>query len=370
MNLERLQLLQQHTKQEEADFAFITNKDSLFYLTGLLANPHERLMALFILQDSYVFVIPKMEQELVRQAGYQGDILPYSDHEDVWQLIKEKLQENQLTTITSILMEESTLTFARMKALESLGHSIRFTNCEHVLMNQRLVKSDDELEILQEAAAFADAGVEFGIKALYTGVTELEVIAEIEYELKKQGISEMAFQTTVLFGDHAASPHGKPGTRALKEGEFVLFDLGVVVNGYCSDITRTVAYGEVPEKHQLVYNTVLEAEETAVAAVKPDVVIGELDTIARTVIENAGFGDYFTHRLGHGLGINVHEFPSMSQNNVDVLLEGMTFTIEPGIYIPGEVGVRIEDDVVVTDSGVETLTIFPKALINVPPREH
>ena len=172
----------------------------------------------------------------------------------------------------------------------------------------------------------------------------------------------MSFSTMVLFGEKSADPHGNPGLRQLKEGDFVLFDLGVVLDGYCSDITRTVAFGDINEQQREIYDTVLKAELAALEQSKPGTRIGDLDMTARDIITKAGYGDYFPHRIGHGLGISVHEFPSMSQNNDGILKEGMVYTIEPGIYVPGVGGVRIEDDVVVTKDGYKTLTNYPKEL--------
>lgn len=363
----RIEQLQNQLTQKQATFAFLTSKENVFYLTGLLANPHERLIALVVFENEYFLVIPKMEEEVVRETGYDGELLTYHDHDDVWQLLKERVSHS-LPSGSTILIEKRILSYERVLALQALERDLTFSDCESIMMEQRLIKSDSELEIMQQAAAFADAGIEYGINSLYTGITELQVIAEIEYQLKKQGIREMSFQTTVLFGDHAASPHGKPGDRQLKENEMVLFDLGAVVDGYCSDITRTVAYGEVSEEATKIYQTVLNAQLAAMDMGKPDTVIGQLDLTARTVIEDAGYGAYFPHRLGHGLGIDVHEFPSMSQANSDLLIEGMTFTIEPGIYVPQVAGVRIEDDVVVTADGLESLTIFPKTLLTIPVR--
>jgi Xaa-Pro dipeptidase len=190
----------------------------------------------------------------------------------------------------------------------------------------------------------------------------MEVLAKIEYELKKKGIREMSFSTMVLFGEKSGDPHGNPGERKLKAGDIVLFDLGVVLDGYCSDITRTVAYKSISEKQKDIYNTVLKAELASIEASKPGTRIGDLDKVARDIITDAGYGDYFPHRIGHGIGINVHEFPSMSHLNEGILKEGMVYTIEPGIYLPGIGGVRIEDDILVTADGCETLTEFPKEL--------
>jgi len=166
----------------------------------------------------------------------------------------------------------------------------------------------------------------------------------------------------VLFGEKTGEAHGNPGLRTLKPGDMVLFDLGVVLDGYCSDITRTVAYKSINDKQKEIYETVQRAEQEALEASKPGTRIGDLDMVARNIITEAGYGEYFLHRLGHGLGISVHEFPSMSRNNDDVLQEGMVYTIEPGIYIPGLGGVRIEDDVIITKDGYETLTKYPKEL--------
>ena len=154
----------------------------------------------------------------------------------------------------------------------------------------------------------------------------------------------------------------------VKNGDFVLFDLGVVYEGYCSDITRTIGFGDVPEEHVEIYNIVLKAQEAAVRSSKPGITCGEIDLTARNIIEEAGYGEYFTHRLGHGLGINIHEYPSINSTNKLVLQEGMVYTIEPGIYIPGKVGIRIEDDVVITKNGAETLTKYPKELQLLPKR--
>ncbi len=189
----------------------------------------------------------------------------------------------------------------------------------------------------------------------------------IEFEMKKKGAEKMAFDTMVLSGPKTASPHGTPGERKIQKGDFILFDLGVVYEGYCSDITRTVAFGEPSEKQREIYETVKKAEQTAIDMIRPGVKARDLDKAARDVITEAGYGEYFTHRLGHGLGISVHEFPSVTGTNEMELEEGMVFTVEPGIYHPEITGVRIEDDVVVTSDGVEVLTKFPKELQIIKP---
>jgi Xaa-Pro dipeptidase len=166
----------------------------------------------------------------------------------------------------------------------------------------------------------------------------------------------------VLTGVNGASPHGTPGQTKIQKGDFVLFDLGVIVDGYCSDITRTVAYGDINDKQKEIYDTVLRAQLAAIEASKPGVISANVDLTARKIISDAGYGEYFPHRLGHGLGIGVHEYPSLTETNELPLEAGMVYTIEPGIYVPNVAGVRIEDDILVTKNGVEILTKFPKEL--------
>ena len=164
----------------------------------------------------------------------------------------------------------------------------------------------------------------------------------------------------VLFGDHAASPHGTPGNRKLQQDEFVLFDLGVIYDNYCSDMTRTVQFGTPSKEAQAIYDVVLKAELEAIAAIKPGVTIKDVDAIARNIISEAGYGEYFPHRLGHGLGLEEHEYQDVSSSNNNQFEAGMVVTVEPGIYVPGVAGVRIEDDILVTEDGYEILTGYEK----------
>lgn len=172
----------------------------------------------------------------------------------------------------------------------------------------------------------------------------------------------MAFSTMVLAGENTASPHGNPGRNKIKPGDLVLFDLGVVFEGYCSDITRTVAYKEINEKQREIYQTVQTAEMLAIENAKVGQPVSILDKFSRRHIDENGYGEYFLHRIGHGIGIEIHEFPSLHSSNDLTLKEGVTFTIESGIYVPGTGGVRIEDQIFLTKKGPEILMTFPKML--------
>lgn len=362
MSNQRIQQFIDWMKAENISAGFITSKANVFYLTKFNTDPHERLVSLLVFQDEApILVAPNMEREQILACGWENEIIGYSDTDNPWSMIKQAVVKRGIT-IQSLAIEKEHLIYQRAEMLNEIFENPSFVTAEDKLHELRMIKDSEEISILREAAKLADYGVEVGVNSIKEGKSELEVLATIEFELKKKGIREMSFSTMVLTGEKTAAPHGKPGLETIKKGDFILFDLGVVLDGYCSDITRTVALGSVNEKQREIYETVLKAQVEALNSCKPGLEIGIIDTTARTIITNKGYGDYFTHRIGHGLGIDVHEFPSMTSTNTNTLKAGMTFTIEPGIYVPKVGGVRIEDDVLITDNGFESLTKYPKEL--------
>ncbi|MBS4199967.1 aminopeptidase P family protein [Bacillus sp. FJAT-49732] len=360
---ERLTKLANWLKKEEIDAVFITSPDNVFYLSGFQSDPHERLLGLAVFQEKEPFLIcPKMEVNDAKKSGWNFEIIGYSDTERPWDFVEDRVKA-RINKVQRWAVEKEHLNVERYEELLSRFNGASFHSAEAILHQLRMIKDNNEISILRKACELADFAVQVGVNEIKEGKTELDIIAAIEYEVKKKGVSGMSFDTMVLTGANAASPHGTPGETKIRKGDFVLFDLGVIYEGYCSDITRTIAYGDINDVQEKIYQTVLKAEETAVNATKPGVLAKDLDSIAREIIHQAGYGDYFPHRLGHGLGISVHEYPSMTATNELELKPGMVFTIEPGIYVPGVAGVRIEDDVLVTESGVEVLTKFPKTLV-------
>lgn len=360
--LNKLNEIQRYLNEHDVDAAFITTPDNVFYVSGFKSEPHERLLGVMIFKDAEPFVIcPLMEVPDVKAAGWSQDTVGHEDTEDAWDVVSNAVKARNLS-LDTISIEKSHLTVERLERMEEIFKDVKFSNLDDQLNRMRVIKDADELHNLRKAAELADYAIEVGCREIAEGKTELEILMAIEFEMKKKGVQKMSFDTMVLSGPKTASPHGVPGDRKIQKGDFILFDLGVVYNGYCSDITRTVAFGEPTDAQREIYETVLLAEETAVEKVRPGVTAKALDKAARDVITEAGYGEYFTHRLGHGLGISVHEYPSITGTNEFVLEEGMVFTIEPGIYHPEVTGVRIEDDVVVTADGVEVLTKFPKKL--------
>jgi Xaa-Pro dipeptidase len=360
---DRIQKVSGWMKTSNIQLCFITNPDNVFYFSGFLSEPHERLLAIAIFQEEEPFLIcPAMEKDDAKRAGWSGEIIGHSDTDHPWEIIQKAIEKRNLS-LEKVAIEKEHMNVERYEAISNLFPHATFVPAEEKVRTLRLVKDSSELKILREACELADYAIEIGVQEIKEGKSELDVLAAIEYALKKKGVNEMSFSTMVLTGVNAASPHGTPGLTKIKKGDFVLFDLGVVVDGYCSDITRTVAFGEVNDQKREIYETVRKAQLAALEASQPGKTCAEIDLAARSIIREAGYGDYFPHRLGHGLGISVHEFPSLTETNQLLLEEGMVYTIEPGIYVPNVAGVRIEDDVYVTKDGVEILTKFPKELI-------
>lgn len=358
----RLEEMSAWLQEQDYAMAFVHSPPNVFYLSGFNCNPHERLMGIAIFpQAPPILVCPALEVDRVKQTGWQHQIIAPTDTDDPWKMLGDQLKK-AVPTAQTIAVETDLLAYDRAKALLEIYPGAKIEPVQGALNQLRNIKAADEIENMRRAAQLADLGVRIGAQALREGVSELEVLAEIEYQLKKAGAARMAFSTIVLFGTNSADPHGEAGQRKLKSGDLALFDLGVVYNGYCSDITRTFAYKTISPEQRQIYNAVLQAQLAALSLCKPGTVIAEMDKIAHDSIDAAGYGQYFSHRIGHGLGIDVHEFPSLHALNQGQLQAGMTFTVEPGIYIPGQGGVRIEDDVLITDSGCEILTSFPNEL--------
>jgi Xaa-Pro aminopeptidase len=268
-------------------------------------------------------------------------------------------------------IEAAHLTVARKEWLErtsiARGLPITWTSTERVVEQPRLVKDPSEVATLRDAAARLTGVAEQAFRSVRAGVTEREVAAAIEMALRSAGYERPAFDTIVASGPNAALPHYRAGLRILKPGDLVVLDFGGVLDGYCSDLTRTVSVGAPTPDALRLHAAVREAQRAAIEAVKPGVPASSVDAAARGLLESRGLGDAFGHGTGHGLGLDIHEEPRVGPprpHSASVQLEpGMVFTIEPGAYLPGMGGVRIEDDVLVTEDGYEVLTSVPRELL-------
>ncbi|WP_078379766.1 M24 family metallopeptidase [Sutcliffiella halmapala] len=232
-----------------------------------------------------------------------------------------------------------------------------------VIEKLRLIKNEQEIKILKEATEIADAAFQHIITYIKPGLTELDVSNELEFFMRKQGAVSSSFDIIVASGYRSALPHGVASDKIIEKGEFVTLDFGAYYKGYNSDITRTLAVGEPSDELRNIYNIVLEAQLRGMKGIKPGMTGREADALTRDYITEKGYGEYFGHSTGHGLGMEVHEGPSLSVKSETVLEPGMVVTVEPGIYIAGLGGVRIEDDTIVTESGNESLSYSTKELI-------
>lgn len=359
MNVSRINQLHAYMERTQLDAILITLPRHVYYLTNFLSEPHERFMGLVLVRgEEPVLIVPALDRDAAAEASGMQKILTHTDTQNAYDVLNQALP----VSLNRMGLEKSHFTLSRFEAMQQVVHASEFVDVDEPLKQMRLVKSPDEVVRMKRAIQVVEEVLRAGLEKVQVGVKEIELVAEIEYQMKKLGAQSPAFATMVLTGENSALPHGHPGDRQVQAGELLLFDLGVYLDGYASDITRTFAVGEVSDKLKDIYDTVLAGNLAAIEAVRPGATLASIDRAAREVIASRGYGDYFIHRLGHGLGIDVHEYPSVHGENQDLLQTGMVFTIEPGVYVSGLAGVRIEDDVIVTKNGVEVLTTFPKEL--------
>jgi Xaa-Pro aminopeptidase len=259
---------------------------------------------------------------------------------------------------------ENTITYATYENWKKKFAPIELSPAPDLISGLRMVKGPEEIANIREACKVADKAFEHVTRLIQPGVTEWDLSLEIEFFIRRQGL-ELGFPAIVVSGERSARPHGKPSEKKLENRDFVTMDFGARVNGYCSDITRTVVVGEATDRHEEIYNQVLKAQLAALDAIKPGVAARDVDALARRVLDEIGLAQYFGHGLGHGLGV-VHDAGRMNATSEAVFEPGQVWTVEPGVYMEGFGGVRIEDDVVVTDGGIEILTASPKELLILP----
>jgi len=345
------------------DIAYISDPKSIEYLTGFASDPVERILGLFVFPNADPFLFaPALEVEAIRDTGWKFPVYGYLDHEQPFEMIATQIKKRAAAP-THWAIEKNNLTIAHFNAMKAQFPTANFDlDLTPSIEKLRLIKTADEIEKLDAAGREADLAFKIGFEAVQTGRPEAEISAELEYVLKKKGVMQMSFDTLIQAGAHAAEPHGATAMNKIQNNELVLFDLGTIHQGYISDASRTVAVGKPNEKSMDIYKVCLEAQLTAQAQAKPGMIAEDLDKIARDIITKAGYGEYFIHRLGHGMGMGEHEFPSIMEGNKMALEEGMCFSIEPGIYIPGVAGVRIEDCVHITKNGCEPFTHTSKEL--------
>lgn len=332
------------------------------YFAGYNPGRSERLILLMIpVTGEPVVVCPSFEVERIRRNGTVLDVRGWEEQQNPWSLVREAGRAMKPPRGRARVAVESSTRYDMTLRLEDALRDWRLSSATPILEPIRMIKAPEEIRLIRRAIAITEASITATFAALAPGMSERDVARQLASEMQQRGAGGGGL---VQFGPSSALPHGGPGGTALSPETVVLIDAGCSVSGYASDVTRTIWFGDTPpEEFRAVFNLVHDAQTAAMELARPLATrCQELDRAARQTIGDRGYGAFFTHRLGHGLGMDGHEPPYLVEGNETRLEPGMVFTIEPGIYQPGEYGVRIEDDCLVTESGLEVLSTRPARL--------
>lgn len=361
MFLARREKLAQRLQKQNIDVAVFVPGPNLYYFTGLLLTASERLqLAVITKEGELIYIVPQVELSKVESIP-SDHLFWYTDEQGPAQALVEAKKRLSASTLT-IGIEYRHMRVMEMKAVETLAGT-NMVDLETLINSLRMLKDQQEIELMKTAVKICEESLDAVVPRIKSGVSEREIAAHLEFEMRKRGSQGTPFGTIVASGYRGALPHGRASDKIIEQGELVVLDFGSIYEGYVADITRTVAVGKIDDELKKIYSIVKEAQQASVESIRPGITAHNVDEAARKVICDHGYGEYFTHRTGHGLGLSGHEAPYMMQNNGTILEVGMTFTVEPGIYLPGKGGVRIEDNLLVTVDGVENLMNYTKELL-------
>ncbi|MBQ9698537.1 MAG: aminopeptidase P family protein [Acidaminococcaceae bacterium] len=355
--MERIGRIFKFMKQHELDCIAIKDICTIRYLTGFTGDSS----ILYADDRIAVLITDGRYTDQARSQVKYCRVLEYraNHNNSIWEAVAELIGTHQ-----KVGFDGDAYSYEDARVLKSLlPESTEMVSVN--LRGMRLIKDERELESLWQAFKIADGAFERLLKEIKSGMTEKELAARLEYYMRSLGSEGVSFDTIVASGHRSALPHGAPTDKKIEVGDFVTFDFGALYNGYHSDTTRTVVMGMANSWHREIYTVVQEAQYRGIKAARPGITGKELDGMIREYIESRGYGKYFTHGLGHGVGLEIHELPNINSRGDIVLQEGMVFTVEPGVYIQGKGGVRIEDTVVLTKDGARSLTGLKKTLTEI-----
>lgn len=340
---------------EKADAILLTSPYSLRYHTGFSGGEG---IALIGKTEKFLFVDSRYTEAAENEAK-DFTVVEFGGGKRNQEIARRLTALN----VTTLGFEEDVMTVSEHHSLQEALDVKDWVGCSRELRELRMVKSKEELSALRTAEQIGVDAFLAVLPQIKEGMTENELAAELEYQMRKRGAQGTSFETIAISGKKTSMPHGQPDDKKIAYGDFITMDFGCKYQGYCSDMTRTVVLGKANDEQKKIYETVRLAQETGLFALRPGVTGKEADDAARKVIEEAGFGKYFGHSLGHGVGLEIHELPNLSPISDFILKPGMVVTCEPGVYIPDFGGVRIEDMVCITENGYENLTHLSKDLI-------
>jgi Xaa-Pro aminopeptidase len=355
---ERIHALQRRMQALQVDMVAIGPTANMRYLLGFLPHPDERLCLLLVEPDRTQMVVPALNAADIATQTEQ-ELVSWTDAEGPAQALRKSVSKADSPRILAV---DGAMRADFLIHLQNLVQPEKVIPLESLIAPLRLRKSPDEIQALTRAAEQADRAMQAGVDACQPGITEAEVAWAVESAFRQDGAEIVDF-TLIASGPNGAYPHHHAGARPMQRGDAIILDIGATLEGYKSDITRMVYLGSPTAEFLRAFDSVSEANQRARAAVRVGRTADDVDTVARGILEQAGYGQYFTHRTGHGLGLEGHEPPWIMAGDRTELEEGMVFSIEPGVYLAGQFGVRVEDIVTVTKAGAHTLTGFDHALI-------
>ena len=364
MTLARLNNLTASMRTSKLDAVILNPGPTLMYLTGVHFHLMERPVVLFVApgQDP-VLVLPELELPKMELFPYKVQAVAYGENPSEWENAFRKAAQALGLDGKRIGVEPRQLRLLEFSHVKAGAPESEFPDASNVLSMLRLKKDKAEVDSMRRAVKIAQDALEATIPLIKIGMTERELSSELVMQLLKNGSdSEFPFAPIVSAGPNSANPHASPTERKLQAGDLLVVDWGAAYEGYISDLTRTFSVGEVEDEYQRIHKIVQESNAAGRAAGKPGVPCADVDKAAREVIEKSGYGKYFTHRTGHGIGMEGHEDPYMRGDNMQLLEPGMAYTVEPGIYLTGRNGVRIEDNIVVTETGADCLSDMPREI--------
>ena len=364
MTHSRFDKLNASLRTSDLDAVILNPGPTLTYLSGLVFHLMERPIVLLYAKDQDpAIVLPELELQKVASLPYKMQVFAYPENPSEWDNAFRKAVQALELDGKRIGVEPRQLRLLEFQYVKNGAPEADFPDAGNVLSDLRLKKDKTEVDAMRHAVKIAQDALEATLPFIKVGMTEKEVSSELVVQLLKHGSEpEMPFFPIVSGGPNAANPHASPSDRKLQTGDLLVIDWGAAYAGYISDLTRTFAVGQVDAEYEKIHKIVQEANAAGRAAGKPGAPCAAVDIATRDVIEQAGYGVYFTHRTGHGIGMEGHEEPYMRSDNMQLLEPGMAYTVEPGIYLPGRNGVRIEDNVVVTETGAECLSDMPREI--------
>ncbi|SCZ79274.1 M24 family metallopeptidase [Acidaminobacter hydrogenoformans] len=357
MNQTRLNAVTNQMRKQHMAQLIVSDPASIYYLTGEWIHPGERLLVLYLNLNGAKILLLNALFPLALQTDSGLTLKYFKDTEDGVSILAELMADEG-----DIGVDKNWPARFLLPLMEKLPHA-SFINGSFTIDSIRMVKDQAEQHLMRKASALNDQAMQLLQEAVSHDATELELSAVLKEAYRSLGADDLSFTPIIAFGANAALPHHDTGSTRLKPGDAIICDIGCVKEDYCSDMTRTFFYKTVSDKAREVYELVRKANLAAIEEVRPGARFCDIDAAARKIIEEGGYGPYFTHRTGHAIGLEVHEFGDVSSGNTARLEPGMIFSIEPGIYLDTEFGVRIEDLVLVTDTGCEVLNHFTKDLV-------